>query len=49
MPSLLWLIGAVIGFVPAGLDVLAGHPGLRGIGSLAVAGCLLAAIGALER
>ena len=49
VPSLLWLIGAISGFLPAGPAAFGGHSGLRGIASLAVGGCLLSAIGAWER
>ena len=49
VPSLLWLIGVISGFLPAGPAAFGGHSGLRGIASLAVGGCLLSAIGAWER
>lgn len=49
LPSLVWLIGAIIGFLPAEPAAFGGHSGLRGIASLAVGGCLLSAIGAWER
>lgn len=39
------LIGVVSNLLPADVAAVAGHSGLRGIGGIAVMGCLLAAVG----
>lgn len=39
------LVGVLSNLLPADVVAVAGHSGLRGIGSIAVIGCLLAAIG----
>jgi hypothetical protein len=44
-----WLVGGLTGVWSIGSGALAGHSGVRTIGSIAVAGCLLAAIGSWQR
>jgi len=45
VPAVLWLVGGMLNFLPTDVAAIAGYSGLRVIGSVAVAGCLLAAIG----
>jgi hypothetical protein len=49
VPSLTWLLGGFLGVFPTESAAIAGYSGLRVIGTVAVAGCLLAAIGSAER
>ena len=46
--SVTWLVGGLAGFLPTDTIEFAGHSGLRAIGSIAVAGCMLGAIGSWE-
>jgi hypothetical protein len=48
VPSALWLIGAMLNVVPTEMAAIAGYSGLRVIGSVAVGGCLLAAVGSAD-
>ena len=48
-PSLIWLVGGFLGVLPTDSAAIGGYSGLRVIGSVAVAGCLLAAIGSAGR
>ena len=48
VPSVTWLIGGLLEIVPTDAVAIAGHSGLRAIGSIAVAGCMLGAIGSWE-
>lgn len=48
VPSALWLIGGLLSLVPTDAAAFAGQSGLRSIGSVAVAGCLLAALGSWQ-
>jgi hypothetical protein len=43
--SAILLLGVLFKLLPVDFLKVAGHSGLRGIGSIAVAGCLLAALG----
>jgi hypothetical protein len=43
--SAILLLGVLTGLLPAHALDIAGHSALRSIGSIAVAGCLLAALG----
>jgi hypothetical protein len=43
--SAILLLGVLFKLLPADSLKFAGHSGLRGIGDIAVAGCLLAALG----
>jgi hypothetical protein len=45
VPAVLWLVGGMLNILPTDVAAIAGYSGLRVIGSVAVAGCLLAAIG----
>jgi hypothetical protein len=46
--SVTWLVGGLVGILPTDMVEIAGHSGLRAIGSIAVAGCMLGAIGSWE-
>ena len=48
VPAGTWLLGGFLGLLPTDLAAIAGYSGLRVIGSVAVAGCLLAAIGSAD-
>jgi hypothetical protein len=48
VPAVLWLIGGMLNVVSTEMAAIAGYSGLRVIGSVAVGGCLLAAIGSAE-
>lgn len=48
VPAVLWLLGGMLGFLPTDSAAIAGYSGLRVIGSAAVGGCLLAAIGSAD-
>lgn len=48
VPSVTWLVGGLAGILPTDAVAFAGHSGLRAIGSIAVAGCMLGAIGSWE-
>ena len=43
--AVILLIGVSSNLLPADMVAVAGHSGLRGIGGIAVMGCLLAAVG----
>ncbi len=45
VPSLLWLALGMLGLVPTDAVALGASSGLRTLGSVAVLGCLLAAVG----
>ena len=45
VPAVTWLLGGFLGLLPTDVAAIAGYSGLRVIGSVAVGGCLLAAIG----
>ena len=47
-PATIWLIGGLLGLLSTDPAAIAGFSGLRVIGSVAVAGCLLAAIGSAD-
>jgi hypothetical protein len=47
--SAIWLVAGLTGLLPMHAVTVAGHTGLRLIGSISVAGCLLAAIGSMDR
>lgn len=47
-PALLWLIGGMLNVVPTEVAAIAGYSGIRVIGSVAVGGCVLAAIGSAD-
>ena len=49
LPALVWLLAGVAGVVPMDAAAVPGYSGPRVIGSFAVAGCLLAAIGSWDR
>lgn len=44
LSSSVWLIGGMLGFLSTEVVVVGGQSGLKTIGSISVAGCLLAAI-----
>ncbi|MEO8444688.1 MAG: hypothetical protein ABI567_06765 [Gammaproteobacteria bacterium] len=46
--SVVLFVGAVSGLIPAGWLASPGHSWLRTVGNVAVAGCLIAAIGSWE-
>jgi hypothetical protein len=46
--SALWLLGGLAGLLPTQFVAVGGESGLRMIGSFAVAGCLLAAVGSWQ-
>lgn len=48
VPSLTWLVGGLAGILPTDFVAFAGHSGLRVIGGIAVAGCVLGAIGSWD-
>ena len=48
VPAALWLFGGMLGLFPTDVAQVAGYSGLRVIGSVAVGGCLLAAIGSAD-
>jgi hypothetical protein len=48
VPAFLWLIGGILNLVPTELAAIGGYSGLRVLGSVAVGGCLLAAIGSAD-
>lgn len=48
VPAVFWLLGAMLGLLPIDVAAIAGYSGLRVIGSVAVGGCLLAAIGSAD-
>jgi hypothetical protein len=48
IPAVLWLIGGMFNVLPTEMAAIAGYSGLRVIGSVAVGGCLLAAIGSAD-
>jgi hypothetical protein len=48
IPALLWLIGGMLQILPTEMAAIGGYSGVRVIGSLAVGGCLLAAIGSVD-
>lgn len=48
VPAALWLLGGMLGLLPTDAAQVAGYSGLRVIGSVAVGGCLLAAIGSAD-
>jgi hypothetical protein len=48
VPALLWLVGGMLNLVPTEMAAIAGYSGLRVVGSVAVGGCLLAAIGSAD-
>ncbi len=48
VPSLTWLVGGLAGILPTDFVAFAGHSGLRAIGGIAVAGCVLGAIGSWD-
>lgn len=48
VPAVLWLIGGMLNMVPTELAAVAGYSGVRVIGSVAVGGCILAAIGSAD-
>jgi hypothetical protein len=48
VPAALWLIGGMLNVVPTEMAAIAGYSGLRVIGSVAVGGCLLAAVGSAD-
>lgn len=48
VPAVLWLLGGMLGFLPTDIAAIAEYSGLRVIGSAAVGGCLLAAIGSAD-
>ncbi len=48
VPSVIWLFGGFLGLLPTDVAAIAGYSGLRVIGSAAVGGCLLAAIGSAD-
>lgn len=48
VPAVVWLIGGMLHVVPTEMAEFAGYSGLRLIGSVAVGGCLLAAIGSAD-
>jgi hypothetical protein len=48
IPAALWLFGGMLGVLPTEMAEIAGYSGLRVIGSAAVGGCLLAAIGSAD-
>lgn len=48
LPAALWLLGGMLGLFPTDVAQVAGYSGLRVIGSVAVGGCLLAAIGSAD-
>jgi hypothetical protein len=48
VPAVLWLVGGMLNLVPTEMAAIAGYSGLRVIGSVAVGGCLLAAIGSAD-
>lgn len=41
----IWFLGGLTGLLPIDAAAFGGHSAIRGIGSIAVVGCLLAAIG----
>lgn len=45
MGAALWLLSVFLGWLPMEAASVAWHTGLRAIGGMAVAGCMLAAIG----
>lgn len=47
-PATIWLLGGMLGLLPTDGAAIAGYSGLRVIGSVAVSGCLLAAIGSAD-
>jgi hypothetical protein len=48
VPASLWLIAGMLNLLPTEAAAIAGYSGLRVIGSVAVGGCLLAAIGSAD-
>ena len=48
VPAVFWLLGGMLGLFPTDVAQVAGYSGLRVIGSVAVGGCLLAAIGSAD-
>ena len=48
VPAVFWLLGGMLGLLPTDVAQVAGYSGLRVIGSVAVGGCLLAAIGSAD-
>ncbi len=48
VPAVTWLLGGFLGLLPTDVADIAGYSGLRVIGSVAVGGCLLAAIGSAD-
>lgn len=45
----IWLLGGLTDLLPIDVAAFGGHSAIRGIGSIAVVGCLLAAIGYWDR
>lgn len=48
VPATIWLVGGMLGLLPTDGAAIGGYSGLRVIGSVAVSGCLLAAIGSAD-
>lgn len=48
VPAMVWLLGGFLGLLPTDVAAIAGYSGLRVIGTVAVGGCLLAAIGSAD-
>lgn len=48
VPAVIWLVGGMLNVLPTDMAAIAGHSGLRVIGSVAVVGCLLAAIASAD-
>lgn len=48
VPAVVWLVGGMLNVLPTEIAAIAGYSGLRVVGSVAVGGCLLAAIGSAD-